>query len=150
MSGVPWHRQARFERDMPKLELGEVTADEKLWEQIKVFLGAEFLEENERSLIPQWQACIDFDVVERLPSCEVPLHVFGFAEDVQAPWPYGKRVADLAPNAEFHFFEGMGHCSIFGHTHDILNPRIKEIVGRYFGSGQPWGGGAGNAEQLRA
>jgi hypothetical protein len=42
------------------------------------------------------------------------------------------RVADLAPNAEFHFFEGIGHCSIFGHAHDILNPRIKEIIERYF------------------
>jgi hypothetical protein len=61
----------------------------------------------------------------------VPLHVFAFGEDVQAPWPYGKRVADLAPTAEYHFFEGMGHCSIYGHTHDTLNPCIKEIVERY-------------------
>jgi pimeloyl-ACP methyl ester carboxylesterase len=111
---------------------GSVLGDEAQWNRIKAWLGGdEFLAENERSLIPQWQACIDFDVVDRLPECSVPLHVFAFAEDVQAPWPYGKRVADLVPTAEYHFFEGMGHCSILGHTHEILNPRIKEIVERY-------------------
>jgi pimeloyl-ACP methyl ester carboxylesterase len=111
---------------------GSVLGDESQWNRIKEWLGGdEFLAENERSLIPQWQACIDFDVVDRLPGCSVPLHVFAFAEDVQAPWPYGKRVADLAPGAEYHFFQGMGHCSILGHTHEILNPCIKEIVMRY-------------------
>jgi pimeloyl-ACP methyl ester carboxylesterase len=111
---------------------GHVLADAKMWEQIKASLGAEFLEENERSLITQWQACIDFDVVDRLPGCAVPLHVFAFEEDVQAPWPYGKQVADLAPTAEFHLFEGMGHCSIYGHAHDVLNPAIKEVIERQF------------------
>ena len=110
---------------------GHVLADKDSWERIKGFLGDQFLEENERSLIPQWQACIDFDVVDRLPSCRVPLHVFGFEEDVQAPWPYGAKVADLAPKGEFHFFEGMGHCSIFGHAQDILNPQIKDVIDRY-------------------
>jgi pimeloyl-ACP methyl ester carboxylesterase len=111
---------------------GHVLADAKMWEQIKASLGAEFLEENERSLITQWQACIDFDVVDRLPGCAVPLHVFAFEEDVQAPWPYGKQVADLAPTAEFHLFEGMGHCSIYGHAHDVLNPAIKDVIERQF------------------
>jgi pimeloyl-ACP methyl ester carboxylesterase len=106
--------------------------DEDLWPEIKAWLGRpDFLEENERSLIPQWQACIDFDVVERLPNCTVPLHVFAFNEDVQAPPQYGKQVADLAPTGQYHLFEGMGHCSIFGHTHEILNQHIKETIERY-------------------
>jgi hypothetical protein len=25
----------------------------------------------------------------------------------------------------------MGHCSIYGHTHDVLNPEIERIVKRY-------------------
>jgi len=25
----------------------------------------------------------------------------------------------------------MGHCSIYGHTHDILNPFIRGLVERY-------------------
>ena len=97
----------------------------------KTFLGREFLEENELSLIPQWQACIDFDIVERLPECVAPLHVVAFSEDVQAPPQYGKQVADLAPTAEYHLFEGMGHCSIYGHAHDVLNPFLREILERY-------------------
>lgn len=111
---------------------GRALGDERMWERIKEFLGGgDFVEDNERSLIPQWQACIDFDVVDRLPSCSVPLHVFAFAEDVQAPAQYGKEVADLVPGAEYHLFEGMGHCSIYGHAHDVVNPRIKEVVERY-------------------
>ena len=61
----------------------------------------------------------------------MPLHVLAFAEDVQAPPQDGKEVAELAPKGEYHLFEGMGHCSIYGHTHDILNPFIKGIVERY-------------------
>jgi hypothetical protein len=40
-------------------------------------------------------------------------------------------VAALCPAAEYHLFEGMGHCSIYGQTHDILNPFIRGLVERY-------------------
>jgi pimeloyl-ACP methyl ester carboxylesterase len=106
--------------------------DPQMWEQIKEFLGGdEFVEENERSLIPQWQACIDYDVADRLQDCRAPLHVFAFDQDVQAPPQYGKEVADGAPGAEYHLFEGMGHCSVYGHAHDRLNPEIERIIRRY-------------------
>ena len=105
--------------------------DPQMWERIKTFLGREFHEVNEQSLIPQWQACIDFDIIGRLPECEAPLHVVAFDQDVQAPPQYGKQVADLAPTAEYHLFEGMGHCSIYGHAHDVLNPFLMEILERY-------------------
>ena len=72
-----------------------------------------------------------FDQRDRLPECRVPLHVIAFDQDVQAVPQDGEEVAALAPNAEYHLFEGMGHCSIYGHTHDILNPFIKGIVERY-------------------
>ena len=39
--------------------------------------------------------------------------------------------AELAPNAEYHLFEGMGHGSIYGHTHEVLNPFIEGLIGRY-------------------
>ena len=54
-----------------------------------------------------------------------------FTEDVQAPPQDGKDVADLAPLGEYHLFEGMGHCSIYGHTHDVLNPFIEGLIRRY-------------------
>jgi pimeloyl-ACP methyl ester carboxylesterase len=103
--------------------------DPDLWPQIKAFLEEDDANaENERSLIPQWQACIDFDVRDRLPSCRVPLHVLSFAEDVEAPPQYGREVADLVPGATYHEFDGMGHGSIWGHSHDILNPYIRELL----------------------
>ena len=87
--------------------------------------------DNEDSLIPQWEACLTFDQVDRLPGCEVPLHVIAFTEDVQAPPQDAQQVADLAPNAEYHLFDGMGHGSIYGHAHDVLNPFIDDLIRRY-------------------
>jgi pimeloyl-ACP methyl ester carboxylesterase len=106
-----------------------VLGDEEKWNDIKEWmLKTGFLEGNEPSLIPQWQACIDFDVVERLPECRVPFHVFAYAEDVQAPPQFGKQVADLIPGGRYHFFEGMGHGSLRGHGHGAFNTRVREIL----------------------
>jgi pimeloyl-ACP methyl ester carboxylesterase len=72
-----------------------------------------------------------FDQREQLKTCTVPMHVVAFDQDVQAVPQDGEEVAALTPGAEFHLFEGMGHCSIYGHTQDILNPFIKGLVQRY-------------------
>ena len=79
----------------------------------------------ETSLIDQREARIEFDCLDRLPECTVPLHVVAFAEDLQTPPALCREVADAAPTAEYHLFEGMAHCSIYGHTHEQLNPFIK-------------------------
>jgi pimeloyl-ACP methyl ester carboxylesterase len=106
--------------------------DDGQWERIKSWLiERDFVKDNEESLIPQWQACIDFDVAERLPEVATPLHVFAYDEDVQAPPQHGEEIARLVPGAELHLFEGMGHGSLRGHTHEQLNPVIKQIVERY-------------------
>lgn len=106
----------------------EALGDPKLWAIAQELLGEEFEGQNETSLIGQWQACIDFDVVDRLPGCDVPLHVFAFEQDVQAPPQYGRQVAELAPQGQLHFFPGMGHCSIYGHRHETLNAAIRQIL----------------------
>lgn len=112
----------------------QALGDPDTWARIKEFLGADsFLEENERSLIGQWDACVRHDVTDRLPGCAVPLHVFAFSEDVQVPPQYGRRVADLAPNAEYHLFEGLGHASLMGHRHDDVNARLREVLARHLG-----------------
>jgi pimeloyl-ACP methyl ester carboxylesterase len=87
--------------------------------------------ENEVSLIPQWDASLRFDQREALPGCDVPMHVVAFTEDVQAPPQDGLELAELAANAEYHLFEGMGHGSIYGHTHETLNPFIEDLIRRY-------------------
>jgi pimeloyl-ACP methyl ester carboxylesterase len=106
-----------------------VLGDPERWNEIKEWmLEIGFIDGNERSLIPQWQACIDFDVVERLPECRVPFHIFAYAEDVQAPPQYGKQVADLIPGAKYHLFEGMGHGSLRGHGNEAFNAQVRDIV----------------------
>lgn len=106
--------------------------DPELWARIRDDLLAWMdAGDNEDSLIPQWDACLKFDQVDRLPACEVPIHVIAFTEDIQAPPQDAKRVADLAPNAEYHLFEEMGHGSIYGHKHDVLNPFIEQLIRRY-------------------
>ncbi len=109
-----------------------VLGDPELWPRIRQdlieWMGSG---ENEASLLAQWEPCLRFDQTDRLPSCEVPLHVIAFSEDVEAPPQDAKVVADLAPNAEYHLFEGMGHGSIYGHAHDVLNPFIRDLIERY-------------------
>jgi pimeloyl-ACP methyl ester carboxylesterase len=109
-----------------------VLGDRELWPRLREDL-LQWLstDDNESSLIPQWEACLHYDQMESLPDCRVPMHVIAFAEDVQAPPQDGLEVADMAGAAEYHEFEGMGHCSIYGHAHDELNPFIRELVLRY-------------------
>ncbi len=109
-----------------------VLGDRELWPRLRAELLA-WIEtgENEVSLIPQWEACLLYDQRDRLPSCTVPMHVLAFTEDVQAPPQDAEELVQLTPTAELHLFEGMGHCSIYGHTHDVLNPFIRDLVERH-------------------
>src|SRR4029079_16815478 len=102
--------------------------DPELWPVIRERLGTAWEEDNEKSLIGQWQACMCFDITDRLPGCTTPLHVFVFEEDVQAPPRYGRKVADLVPGAQLHSFPGMGHCSLYAHKPDVVNAEIRKIV----------------------
>jgi pimeloyl-ACP methyl ester carboxylesterase len=109
-----------------------VLGDRELWPKIRAQLQSWVdTGDAEDSVISQWEASLRFDQTETLPTCRVPMHVIAFTEDVQAPPQDGKDVADLAPLGEYHLFEGMGHCSIYGHTHDVLNPFIEGLIRRY-------------------
>ena len=107
----------------------QVLGDPELFPIVEEMLGGEFEEDNEISLIGQWQACIDFDVTDRLPRCTAPLHIFAFEQDVQAPPQFGRKCRDHA-HCDAHEFAGMGHCSIYGHRHETLNAEIRKIVDR--------------------
>jgi pimeloyl-ACP methyl ester carboxylesterase len=112
----------------PARALGDRELWPKLREELLQWLSTD---DNERSLIPQWEASLYYDQTAALPACSVPMHVLAFTEDVQAPPQDGREVAELAGAGEYHEFEGMGHCSIYGHTHDVLNPFIRDLVLRY-------------------
>lgn len=109
-----------------------VLGDPDLWPEIREeFLAWMASGENETSLIPQWDMCLRFDQTAQLPACQVPIHVIAGAEDIQAPPQDAKVVADLAPNGDYHLFDGMGHCSIYGHMQDTLNPFIESVIRRH-------------------
>lgn len=110
-----------------------VLGDRELWPKLREELIPYFeTEVHEDTVVSQWEPCATYDHRAQLPDCQVPMHVIAFSEDVQAPPQDGQEVAELAGSGTFHLFEGMGHCSIYGHTHEILNPAIEQIVRRYF------------------
>lgn len=108
-----------------------VLGDRQLWPKIRQELLS-WLDsgDNEGSLISQWDASLRFDQRAQLPECKVPMHVIAFSEDVQAPPQDGQELADLVPGAQFHLFEGMGHGSWYGHTHDVINPFVEALIAR--------------------
>ncbi|MCZ3389702.1 MAG: alpha/beta hydrolase [Actinomycetia bacterium] len=107
----------------------KVLGDRELWPKLRTDLE-EWLsgESNEESLIPQWESCLLYDQTAQLPGCQVPMHVVAFAEDIQAPPQDGQELAEQAGNGIYQEFAGMGHGSIYGHTHDVLNPWIKATI----------------------
>ncbi len=109
----------------------EVLADAVLWPKLRDFVAASYADRDDDMLIGQWQACVDFDVYDRLPDCRVPVHVFAFSHDVQAPWPYGKEVAERARDGHFHFFEGLVQLSLVGHKHEVVNSALREVFRAY-------------------
>lgn len=108
-----------------------VLGDDELWARLRPIVARDYGHRNPRELADQWQACLDYDSLERLPRCRVPLHVIAFSEDVQTPPQRGKLLADAAPDGHFHLLEGLGHCSAYGHKPDEVNQCLLDILNRY-------------------
>lgn len=106
----------------------EVLGDPELWARVRPIVAGAYGRRGGGDLAAQWQGCIDYDSADRLPACQVPLHVIAFSHDVQCPPRHGRRVAELAPKGEFHLLEGLGHCSCFGHRPDVVNSCIAGIL----------------------
>lgn len=109
----------------------EALADDATWARLRPFVDASYGERDGAMLAAQWQACCDFDSLDRLPACRVPLHVVGFSHDVQAPWPHGRKVAEAAGDGHFHLLEGLGHLSLRGHRPEAVNACLRGILERY-------------------
>ncbi|MFO1056372.1 MAG: alpha/beta hydrolase [Dongiaceae bacterium] len=109
----------------------EVLGDDALWARIKPLVSRSYGERDGHELAAQWEACLQYDSLARLPSCRVPLHVVAFSHDVQTPPARGREVAETAPQGHFHLLEGLGHCSAFGHRPDEVNACIRGILAGY-------------------
>ncbi|EYD76560.1 hypothetical protein Rumeso_01840 [Rubellimicrobium mesophilum DSM 19309] len=109
----------------------EVLGNDELWSRLKPFIARSYGEREGDYLVAQWQACIDFDVEGPLQSCQVPIHVIGFSQDMQTPPALGRRVAELAPRGAFHLLQGLAHLSLAGHRPEVVNGEIRRIVEQY-------------------
>ncbi len=109
----------------------EVLGDDALWQRCKPFIARSYEARDPRMLAAQWQACLDYDSLDRLPDCEVPIHVIAFSQDLQTPPSRGRVVAEAAKHGHFYLLEGLGHCSLFGHKPDVVNACIREIIDSY-------------------
>ncbi len=109
----------------------EVLGDDDLWARVRPFVSSAYGQRDPRMLAAQWQACLEYDSLERLPACQVPMHVIAFDQDLQTPPSRGRVVANAAKDGHFHLLEGLGHFSVFGHRPDVVSECIREILGRY-------------------
>lgn len=109
----------------------EVLGDDELWQRCKPFVAGAYEARDPKMLAAQWQACLDYDSLDRLPHCEVPMHVIAFSQDLQTPPARGRMVAEAAKHGHFHLLEGLGHCSLFGHKPEVVNACIREIIESY-------------------
>jgi pimeloyl-ACP methyl ester carboxylesterase len=103
--------------------------DRELWPKLREIL-LEWMDsgENERSLIPQWEASLRYDQRDRLDTVGVPVDVVAFSEDVQAPPQDGEELAAMIPGARFHLLHEMGHASWYGHRHDEINLLLHQLL----------------------
>jgi pimeloyl-ACP methyl ester carboxylesterase len=99
-----------------------------MWARIKPLVQANFAERDGTMLAAQWQACLDFDSSELLPSIHAPIHAVAFSEDVQTPPARVREVADLASDGHFHLLDGLGHGSAFGHRPNVVNACVRGIL----------------------
>jgi pimeloyl-ACP methyl ester carboxylesterase len=106
----------------------EVLGDDEMWARIKPLVQANFAERDGTMLAAQWQACLDFDSSELLPSIHAPIHAVAFSEDVQTPPARVREVADLASDGHFHLLDGLGHGSAFGHRPNVVNACVRGIL----------------------
>ncbi len=109
----------------------EVMGDDALWEKVRPYVASAYGDRDPAMLAAQWQACLEYDSLERLPGCMVPMHVISFEQDLQTPPARGRVVAEAAGNGHFHQLDGLGHFSIFGHKPEVVNECIRDIISGY-------------------
>ena len=109
----------------------EVLGDDELWEKCKPVVAAAYADRDGDMLAAQWQACIEYVGMTRLPDATRPLHVIGFEQDMQTPPARGRQVAEAAEDGHFHLLKGMGHGSLFRHKPGAVADKIHEIIAGY-------------------
>jgi pimeloyl-ACP methyl ester carboxylesterase len=110
----------------------EVLGDDALWAKVRSYVASAYGDRDPSLLAAQWQACLEYDSLARLPDCQVPMHVISFEQDLQTPPSRGRAVAEAAGNGHFHLLEGMAHFSMFGHRPEAVSECINGILKGYY------------------
>jgi pimeloyl-ACP methyl ester carboxylesterase len=112
---------------------GHALQGQAFWQELRGQLMSPAVHENnEDTVLSQWQACLDFNVESRLASLRTPLEVVAFAEDVCAPPAYSAELARLAPVARYHELPGLGHASLFAHRPEVVAGFLRELLDDHF------------------
>lgn len=127
-SSQEWTRELAVAHYALLMYPAEVLGDDEMWARVRPLVDQDYGDRDNLALAAQWQACLDYDSVDRLHECEVPLHVISFEQDVQTPPQRNRQVADLAKDGHFYLLEGLGHGSAYGHAPDKVNQQIAEIL----------------------
>ena len=109
----------------------EVLGDDAMWARVRPLVANAYEERDGEMFAAQWQACLDYDSLDRLRDCQVPLHVVAFSQDMQDPPARGRLVAEAAPKGRFHLLEGLAHVSLIGHRPEVVNACLREIIDQY-------------------
>ena len=105
--------------------------DEDLWERVKAAYTPRFAGRNPEMLIAQWQPCLDYDVIEALATCPVPIHAIAFSEDIQTPPGLVRKVADAARHGRYHELPGLGHVSLNRHAPRTVNAYLASLIAEH-------------------
>ena len=109
----------------------EVLGNNELWEKCRPIVASAYENRDSAMLIAQWELCFTFDGFNRLPDCDVPIHVIAFSHDMQTPPNSGRAVANAAGDGHFHLLDGLGHVSLLGHKPEAVSKKIREIISAY-------------------
>lgn len=72
-------------------------------------------------LLGDFQACHEFDVMDRLPRIEAPTLVINGTADVLTPLKYGRFLAEQLPRAQLVTVEGAGHMVMLERSEEVAD-----------------------------
>lgn len=113
----------------PLYYTADALGNPETWNLIRRTLSSpQAIKDMEAAIPTQWQACVDFNVEQRINELSVPLEVVSFEQDQCSPPAEGRLLAQLAPGATFHQLPVLGHCSLFDHNPGLVSSYLSRLL----------------------
>ena len=100
---------------------------EKIEPQLKEILQTRANENGPESFLNDMQACNNFDVMDRVPSIQLPLLAICGDEDVMTPPKYSKYLVEQLPNAKSVIIPGGTHM-VYAEKPEEVNKEIEAFL----------------------